>query len=105
DDLEEKAVFANTAVDRIVPVQAEGAGLDVTVEDFYEWAVERGPFDGHEPDIPGITWVEDLEPYIERKLFTVNSFRSMYGSRSSTQVIPGMSGSWPSKGPRSTAHS
>lgn len=73
EDLDEKALFANTAVDRIVPVQAPDAGLDVTVEDFHEWAVERGPFDGTEPDIPGITWVEDLEPYIERKLFTVNT--------------------------------
>src|SRR5699024_8409180 len=50
-----------------------GAGLDVTVEDFYEWAVERVPFGGHEPEIPGITWVGDLEPYIERKLFTANT--------------------------------
>jgi len=73
DDLDAKALFSNTAVDRIVPVQAEGAGLDVTVEDFFEWAVERGPFDGQEPAVPGITWVEDLGPYIERKLFTVNT--------------------------------
>ena len=73
EDLDEKALFANTAVDRIVPVQAEGAGLDVTVEDFHEWAVERGPFEGTEPDVPGITWVDSLGPYIERKLFTVNT--------------------------------
>ncbi len=73
DDLDERALFANTAVDRIVPVQAEGAGLDVTVEDFHEWAVERGPFAGAEPDVPGITWVDSLGPYIERKLFTVNT--------------------------------
>jgi mannitol-1-phosphate 5-dehydrogenase len=73
DDLDARALFANTAVDRIVPVQDPAAGLDVTVEDFHEWAVDRTPFDGDEPDIPGVTWVDDLAPYIERKLFTVNT--------------------------------
>lgn len=73
DDLDAKAVFANTAVDRIVPNQDPNAGLDVTVETFYEWVIETGPFGGAHPDIPGVTWVPDLEPYIERKLFTVNT--------------------------------
>jgi len=73
DDLAAKAIFANTAVDRIVPNQDPNAGLDVTVENFFEWAIDRTPFGGAEPDIPGVTWVDDLEPYIERKLFTVNT--------------------------------
>jgi mannitol-1-phosphate 5-dehydrogenase len=68
-----RAVFANTAVDRIVPAQAPDAGLDVTVETYFEWAIERPPFGGGEPSIPDATWVDDLAPYIERKLFTVNT--------------------------------
>jgi mannitol-1-phosphate 5-dehydrogenase len=67
-----KAVFANTAVDRIVPAQSQD-GLDVTVETYFEWAIERPPFGGNEPSIPDATWVDDLAPYIERKLFTVNT--------------------------------
>ena len=67
------AVFANTAVDRIVPNQEAGQGLDVTVETFYEWVIDRTPFAGHEPVIPGATFVDNLAPYIERKLFTVNT--------------------------------
>ncbi|MUK01683.1 mannitol-1-phosphate 5-dehydrogenase [Vibrio cholerae] len=72
-DLASRAVFANTAVDRIVPNQASGQGLDVTVETFFEWVIDRTPFKGNEPGIPGATYVDDLAPYIERKLFTVNT--------------------------------
>ncbi len=72
-DLASRAVFANTAVDRIVPDQAAGQGLDVTVETFFEWVIDRTPFKGEAPSIPGATYVDDLAPYIERKLFTVNT--------------------------------
>ncbi len=65
------AIFANCAIDRIVPEQA--GGLDVTIESFFEWVVDRTPFHGETPDIYGVTWVDDLGPFIERKLFTVNT--------------------------------
>ena len=71
------AVFANCAIDRIVPEQH--GGLDVTIESFFEWVVDKTPFpeapEGGKqlPDIYGVTWVDDLEPFIERKLFTVNT--------------------------------
>lgn len=71
--IEAKAIFANTAVDRIVPAQAEGQGLDVTVETYFEWAIESPPFADHPLTIPDASWVPDLAPYIERKLFTVNT--------------------------------
>ncbi|QDY65861.1 mannitol-1-phosphate 5-dehydrogenase [Glutamicibacter halophytocola] len=72
-ELASRAIFANTAVDRIVPAQAPGQNLDVTVETFYEWVIDRTPFNGDEPAIPGATFVDELLPYIERKLFTVNT--------------------------------
>ncbi|KAF3389449.1 Mannitol-1-phosphate 5-dehydrogenase [Penicillium rolfsii] len=70
----ERAQYANSAIDRIVPAQPPNSGLNVRIEKFYEWAVEKAPFGsvGH-PDIPAIHWVGHLEPYIERKLFTVNT--------------------------------
>ena len=71
--LADGAIFANTAVDRIVPGQDPDAGLDVTVESFFEWAIESGPFGANLPVIPDAHFVDDLAPYIERKLFTVNT--------------------------------
>ncbi|QSZ31880.1 hypothetical protein DSL72_001449 [Monilinia vaccinii-corymbosi] len=74
DDHHERARYANSAIDRIVPAQDPDAGLDVKLEKFYEWVVDRSPFHDHEPPaIKGIKWVDDLIPYIERKLFTVNT--------------------------------
>jgi mannitol-1-phosphate 5-dehydrogenase len=71
-DPAQNAVFANCAIDRIVPEQAGGT-LDVTIESFFEWVVESTPFGDSRPEIEGVTWVDDLEPFIERKLFTVNT--------------------------------
>lgn len=68
-----RAVFANTAVDRIVPNQPAGGGIDVTVEAFFEWVIEKAPFTGDRPIIPEAEFVDDLTPFIERKLFTVNT--------------------------------
>lgn len=73
ETLAARAIFANTAVDRIVPAQDPAAGLDVTVEDFFEWAIESAPFGENIPNIANVHFVENLEPYIERKLFTVNT--------------------------------
>lgn len=68
-----RARYANSAIDRIVPAQEPDAGLNVKLEKFYEWVVEQLPFEGEHPPIEGINWVNHLEPFIERKLYTVNT--------------------------------
>ncbi|KAH6997352.1 mannitol dehydrogenase C-terminal domain-containing protein [Ilyonectria destructans] len=74
DDHHLRARYANSAIDRIVPAQDADAGLDVTLEKFFEWVVDRTPFeDIGIPEIEGINWVSNLQPFIERKLFTVNT--------------------------------
>lgn len=74
EDHHMRARYANSAIDRIVPAQDPNAGLDVTLEKFFEWVVDRTPFeDVGIPEIEGINWVDNLQPFIERKLFTVNT--------------------------------
>ncbi|MEU1972548.1 mannitol-1-phosphate 5-dehydrogenase [Microbacterium sp. NPDC019599] len=90
DAIQGRAVFANTAVDRIVPAQPADAGVDVTVEPFYEWAIERPPFGDAPPSIPGAHFVDDLGPYIERKLFTVNTGHATtayFGAQAGVETI------------------
>ena len=74
DTHHERACYANSAIDRIVPGQDPDAGLNVKIESFFEWVVEKQPFGEHgHPNIHGVKWVDELQPYIERKLFTVNT--------------------------------
>lgn len=72
-NLSSKAEFGNSAIDRIVPTQPVDAGLNVLIESFYEWCVETSGFKSGHPDINGVHWVDNLEPYIERKLYTLNT--------------------------------
>ncbi|MCM3668709.1 mannitol-1-phosphate 5-dehydrogenase [Mesobacillus maritimus] len=62
--------FLNSAVDRIVPIQNNQGSLDVLVEPYHEWVVEATE---EIPPIEGMKIVPELAPFIERKLFTVNT--------------------------------
>ena len=65
--------FPDAAVDRIVPPVRCEIPLDVAVEEYYEWDVERASFVGPVPEIKGMTPVDNLLAYVERKLFTLNT--------------------------------
>ncbi|MFE0505867.1 mannitol-1-phosphate 5-dehydrogenase [Peribacillus butanolivorans] len=69
-NLADKVSFFNSAVDRIVPIQNNEGSLDVLVEPYYEWVVETNE---NIPAVEGMTIVKALAPFIERKLFTVNT--------------------------------
>ena len=70
---DEYVYFPNSAVDRIVPIQNHEDMLHVQVEPFYEWVVDRSQMAPAFKPMDGVVYVHDLEPYIERKLFTVNT--------------------------------
>ncbi|MFV0559362.1 MAG: mannitol-1-phosphate 5-dehydrogenase [Enterococcus sp.] len=73
DFLEKYIGFPNAAVDRIVPLQKHEDSLFVQVEPFKEWIVEEHERKNKAIELEGVQYVDELEPYIERKLFSVNT--------------------------------
>ncbi|MFQ0991537.1 mannitol-1-phosphate 5-dehydrogenase [Gilliamella apicola] len=67
--------FVDSAVDRIVPPATSKTGdiLEVTVETFSEWIVDKNQFVGNIPQIKGMEPVDNLMAFVERKLFTLNT--------------------------------
>lgn len=71
--LEEYIGFPNAAVDRIVPLQTHEDKLFVSVEPYKEWVIDAESLKNKNIQLSGVRYVNDLQPYIERKLFTVNT--------------------------------
>lgn len=71
--VEEYVGFPNAAVDRIVPLQSHEDPLFVSVEPFSEWVIDATQRKAKDIQLEGVEYVADLEPYIERKLFSVNT--------------------------------
>ncbi|MDR2490608.1 MAG: mannitol-1-phosphate 5-dehydrogenase [Spirochaetaceae bacterium] len=71
--------FPNAAVDRIVPPQKHDDPLYVEVEAFHEWIVDDTRQKARDIQLTGVEYVPDLLPYIERKLFTVNTGHASAG--------------------------
>ena len=57
-----KVVYANTAVDRIVPMQTSGTEPNVSVEPFCEWVIDNSNLAGLDFEIPGAKFVPDVMP-------------------------------------------
>lgn len=70
---EEHVGFADCSVDRIVPPVRSENPVDVVVEKYCEWNVEKASLKGEIPEIPGMNLADNLMAYIQRKLFTLNT--------------------------------
>ncbi|MBP3644768.1 MAG: mannitol-1-phosphate 5-dehydrogenase [Alistipes sp.] len=65
--------FADCAVDRIVPIATFDNALDVGVERYCEWSIDKRQIVGKQPAIACANFTDNLEATIVRKLYTVNT--------------------------------
>ncbi|KAH7232182.1 mannitol-1-phosphate 5-dehydrogenase [Fusarium redolens] len=71
DDHYKRARYSNCAIDRIVPTQHPDAELDVKLEEFYEWVIDRSPF--ADDAVPTISGVSKYTSGLTQWVYTVNT--------------------------------
>ncbi len=71
--IEKYVGFPNAAVDRIIPAQSHEDPLFVSVEPFSEWIIDESQMKNKDLKLDGVLYEDSLEPYIERKLLSVNT--------------------------------
>ncbi len=74
ENFDEYAYFVNTAIDRQSLGKVLGGKMISVVEPYYEWIMDRQQLDPTTSfDMKNVNLVDDMEPYIERKLYIVNA--------------------------------
>ncbi|QIQ20580.1 mannitol-1-phosphate 5-dehydrogenase [Zophobihabitans entericus] len=65
--------FVNSAIDRQAISTTYNGTTITAVEPFWEWVInQKEMVENNLPKIQGVTYVDDLQPYIEKKLYIVN---------------------------------
>lgn len=65
--------FVNSAIDRQAVSMKNGDSTITAVEPFWEWVInQKEMVENLPPKLAGVTYVDDLQPYIEKKLYIVN---------------------------------
>jgi mannitol-1-phosphate 5-dehydrogenase len=73
NDLLNAVSFPNSAIDRLALPKETDQEEAALVEPFYEWVINKKEMINHElPPVKGAVYVDNLEPFIERKLYLVN---------------------------------
>ena len=90
DNAKRYTAFPNVVVDRIVPAYTDSDPLAIRTEPFFEWMIDGSAILGEFPPITGVQYVESLDPFVERKLFTLNTGHcsaAYYGYAAGYQTI------------------
>lgn len=71
--IREYAAFPNSAIDRLALSKESKEDEIAVVEPIFEWVINKSEMvNNNFSDIKGATYVADLAPYIERKLYCIN---------------------------------
>lgn len=80
DELDEIAVFPNTAVDRMVFHGEHNGKKGIEIGDAFELAIEKNKLiDPDSEPIVGAEYVDDLEKILQRKIYIINSGHAVSG--------------------------